>query len=172
MFWSYLWGIEINSKKEGLWRYDYVLILPMRDWNTIHRHESARSITSFWSYLWGIEIWRNAANHSHEPRFDLTYEGLKFSSISISLNCFWVLILPMRDWNFFDVNLSVLLNYRFDLTYEGLKFAWSVDNNFETESFDLTYEGLKYNSPSKIVICIFSFWSYLWGIEILETPRR
>ena len=56
MFWSYLWGIEINVRLHILNITDGVLILPMRDWNDYEVEFVPEMYVSF----------------------DLTYEGLKY----------------------------------------------------------------------------------------------
>ena len=103
---------------------------------------------------------------SRPKSFDLTYEGLKFSPVTIDESHFFyvlilpmrdwnsskgltasnmssVLILPMRDWNKYVSLIRIVSPNRFDLTYEGLKFEiafWCLQFKL---SFDLTYEGLK-----------------------------
>ena len=123
MFWSYLWGIEISPcwmiyaiaysrfdlTYEGLkskynpnarkWRKKF--------WSYLWGIEMYPPFPSynfwdlFWSYLWGIEI---VAAHGWSTRthfgFDLTYEGLKYVIYSCFRFTQFVLILPMRDWNY------------------------------------------------------------------------
>ena len=168
--------------------FDQVLILPMRDWNTLISVDTLFYYL-FWSYLWGIEIELLDVIRAQEKSFDLTYEGLKFvffDQFLLSFFMFWsylwgiemnkayedlkvlekVLILPMRDWN---ACLSIGLYIRqprFDLTYEGLKLQLHIPIPTLLDGFDLTYEGLKCNNRRFTSARTFSFWSYLWGIEI------
>ena len=103
--------------------YKAVLILPMRDWNCYNI--SCRLDRPFC--------------------FDLTYEGLKYSSRLSP-------VAPVPTC--------------FDLTYEGLKFVLPIQNKNVVQSFDLTYEGLKFRAMSTDDVRDVVFWSYLWGIEI------
>ena len=99
-----------------------VLILPMRDWNKYKFNQFHISTPVFWSYLWGIEIWTNDWIMCWYISFDLTYEGLKFYRSSRTCDVSWC----------------------FDLTYEGLKCGIEKDHQRIWTRFDLTYEGLKY----------------------------
>ena len=123
-FWSYLWGIEICDRKSSD-RYPVrVLILPMRDWND--KLDCLRRLVIYFVLILPMRDWntiRPRANRRRKYSFDLTYEGLKYSSslrlcqniepfwsylwgIEIKNRWFWtncsteVLILPMRDWNY------------------------------------------------------------------------
>ena len=99
-----------------------VLILPMRDWN---RQETCRLKGTPRVLILPMRDWNTKPNKQktkHNPRFDLTYEGLKL--IEHEKN-FWenhVLILPMRDWNSVILQPSNNSGFCFDLTYEGLKY--------------------------------------------------
>ena len=67
-FWSYLWGIETPWFPNCGDLQKFVLILPMRDWNT---HESNVCLVEFlfWSYLWGIETTNIEMGGSKEKAF-------------------------------------------------------------------------------------------------------
>ena len=115
------WNITSNHL---LWIFKFVLILPMRDWNQ-------NNVVGYQTCL---------------PRFDLTYEGLKFEVRQPCTHATFVLILPMRDWNNNVDEIAANEIVSFDLTYEGLKYKQLILFLGGDESFDLTYEGLKYVS--------------------------
>ena len=142
MFWSYLWGIEINNRFLFHRFAPSVLILPMRDWNNTIK-STIGSYEWFWSYLWGIEIhWNRWKSRGFIvlilPMRDWNTDG---SAQTARQNC--VLILPMRDWNVYPILFRKCGHFCFDLTYEGLKYHNTVNFNTILGSFDLTYEGLK-----------------------------
>ena len=100
--------------------------------------------------------------------FDLTYEGLKFSSWNAIKSSPVVLILPMRDWNAIaaasptSVRYVLILPMR-DWNYSTSRICsaefqvlilpmrdWNISRRIQSswrrKSFDLTYEGLKSGS--------------------------
>ena len=104
------------------------------------------------------------------------------------LRVFWVLIVPMRNWNMYSLAASIMSWITgFDRTYEELKPArarlqcsdftrfWSYLWGIETRRFsptfsaplrfDRTYEELKLSRVIRRGSCTGMFWSYLWGIE-------
>ena len=122
----------------------FVLILPMRDWNSKTSSQLVIPKFSFWSYLWGIEMIWSLPFPIWQRSFDLTYEGLKFyRRIFLSTSPAFVLILPMRDWNF-------------------------VNWYDPTETFSVLILPMRdWNILSgKLSPDMSAFWSYLWGIEI------
>ena len=160
-FWSYLWGIE-----------------------TIIDDKSNEQLIMFWSYLWGIETRLAFCVKFCIVSFDLTYEGLKPTTcVRKPLDCY-VLILPMRDWNYrwgcddrgyrrfwsylWGIETYIIDSIRkevtsFDLTYEGLKLAKQLGITPNYYCFDLTYEGLKH---------VFWTYGYLDKIAVLILPMR
>ena len=144
-FWSYLWGIEMRKNIMGIRGYVWVLILPMRDWNTPLPTYGPIRASPFWSYLWGIEISNGWQGKRLETTFWSYLWGIEMCELcwnsSMTASMFWSYL-----WG---IEILIILaknntNIRFDLTYEGLKFLPS----FARQSL-----------PNE-------FWSYLWGIEI------
>ena len=121
VFWSYLWGIEIKLRKTRKnWSFQfwsYLWGIEIGRWPVLYQGNS-----SFWSYLWGIEIVNSWQRYSLQ---------------------FFVLILPMRDWNrrlvvYLELHLWVLILPMRDWNNDE---EWNKRNQFVC--FDLTYEGLK-----------------------------
>ena len=115
MFWSYLWGIEIEIRSK-----EY-LLHPCFDltYEGLKFQQKVR-----------YELWTDC--------FDLTYEGLKFASPDSFLWCgssFDLLILPMRDWNAFVRTWHFENFLCFDLTYEGLKCEYEGVEVHYTRTF-------------------------------------
>ena len=79
----------------------------------------------------------------------------------------FVLILPMRDWNISRLLLN-LFTYIFVLILPMRD--WNTCQPYQRRlfllCFDLTYEGLKFKAIGYLQKFLFTFWSYLWGIEI------
>ena len=126
----------------------FVLILPMRDWNT------AIALYMGVRYL----------------RFDLTYEGLKLISIYVTFfTLFKVLILPMRDWNskYFSrcsCSLKVLILPMRDWNIRDTPRAIYPD------AFWSYLWGIEIGKSGRGKSVITLFWSYLWGIETVLQP--
>ena len=127
-FWSYLWGIEIKKSASGSNNHDYVLILPMRDWNRFQRrcHRLKIQVLILPMRDWNFHLeWRKHPkirvlilpmrdwNNRRLIRLWITHSqfwsylwgieiGKKICSFQHSVV---VLILPMRDWNMKVANL-------------------------------------------------------------------
>ena len=130
MFWSYLWGIEIRLPVSPLpcsLRFD----LTYEGLKYFTAFFCVNEFAVFWSYLWGIEIIYNFYNMELFLLFWSYLWGIEiYIPFLVYSQYFFVLILPMRDWNTFHTqNFSFQLR-RFDLTYEGLKFAGCMEKSF------------------------------------------
>ena len=97
LFWSYLWGIEIKNERYRRRERSGVLILPMRDWNTL---PTACTLFSAAVLILPMRDWNSswsAPASCMAYRFDLTYEGLKYETPVEQNTTRKVLILPMRN---------------------------------------------------------------------------
>ena len=143
----------------------------MRDWNQDSRRTN-KSDSRFWSYLWGIEIrflivfnfppfyvlilpmrdWNRCPSIillNQASMFWSYLWGIEIiSRVAFSDRFVYVLILPMRDWNLFKAEKNAREGRVLILPMRD----WNPGNG---------------SSPSPV----WSFWSYLWGIEI-STPRQ
>ena len=146
---------------------NFVLILPMRDWNHVERQYAAL-LATFWSYLWGIEI-------------------LNFSFWILLLQNH-VLILPMRDWNISPSSVLAVkctfwsylsgieicpANSRVINTYSVLILPMRDWNPTRLDEVAATAQVLilpmrdwNIDIQKELEVTQNPFWSYLWGIEI------
>ena len=164
-FWSYLWGIEILFLHRQHTTVRIVLILPMRDWNSLSSGLKSISISPFWSYLWGIEIAMSTDDVRDVVGFDLTYEGLKLVGIAGHGQNDDVLILPMRDWNSSNRYLpnvgAKFWSYLWGIEIRSSCRCWRRSGWFWSYLW-----GIEISKPFTFFNTSNSFWSYLWGIEI------
>jgi len=128
-FWVYLWGIETLSDMTRMY-------CDIRFWVYLWGIET-EAVTSlpcilagFWVYLWGIET------------------CYFVTPISIE---YWVLSLPMRNWNESKQHLSIYQWLCFESTYEELKLLITSGITSSPTSFESTYEELKLQPPSMIL---------------------
>ena len=120
-FWSYLWGIEtsLNSLNRAI--RNFVLIVPMRNWNRCARSNSSPR-HRFWSYLWGIETRPQAPAASRRTA---------------------VLIVPMRNWNKLDTkNTRRLVGMCWSYLW-GIETTLRPSSRSRSRRVDRTYEELK-----------------------------
>jgi len=75
-FSAYLWGIETQTRQAILPRRDYVLSLPMRNWNPEYAQDGGNMLR-FSAYLWGIETSNRNAASCRPGSYQPTYEELK-----------------------------------------------------------------------------------------------
>ena len=124
-----------------------VLILPMRDWNN-SRKGNALSDNSVlilpmrdWNFQPPWRLW------SWYPGFDLTYEGLKRSTIAF-------------PWT----NKAWFWSYLW-----GIETLYCIIDNWLREMFWSYLWGIEILIITDGYFTFFMFWSYLWGIEITPT---
>ena len=98
-FWSYLWGIEIR-------KVDWIRPGARRSFDLTYEGLKCLLVLSFARGALGFDLTYEGLKLAmiHNLRFnsfcfDLTYEGLKSKPSLNKYPTFYVLILPMRDWN-------------------------------------------------------------------------
>ena len=87
-----------------------VQILPMRDWNPV-RDWNCVTPTPFRSYLWGIETTQKYLFKLHCNPFRSYLWGIEtwlLQLVQMVSEC--VQILPMRDWNYYELN-KIITDY-------------------------------------------------------------
>ncbi len=99
---------------------------------------------AFWVYLWGIET-----------KLAVMWQDLDY----------FVLSLPMRNWNSGSCLLFHGPQPGFESTYEELKLCRKTCKKNGCKSFESTYEELKPKVNEYIKYEKPTFWVYLWGIE-------
>ena len=99
----------------------------------------------FWSYLWGIEISASSFLWLPSSLFWSYLWGIEiFNKDDLCVPPPFVLILPMRDWNF-----------RLEMRLSPRRLFWSY------------LWGIEMLLPPRLRQALDTFWSYLWGIEII-----
>ncbi len=137
---DYLWGIETSTSPP--WWSSF----PLPD------------------YLWGIETPRVDAKRDRNSGFQTTYEELKLAACNLfKPKCMPASRLPMRNWNYTNMESFNVRAVSFQTTYEELKL-WTTSGTFPAFSFQTTYEELKPSSVNCLTI-ISMLPDYLWGIE-------
>ena len=132
----------------------------MRDWNT---RIVPRILTAspFVSYLWGIETgqWQSDRSTVSQPFVSYLWGIETLFGSHIFLNCHWVCILPMRDWNQGQPKFL-------DFVGPFVSYLWGIETTFLVPWLEhhksclyLTYEGLKpttttENNISTLKVCI------------------
>ena len=120
----------------------------------------------FWVYLWGIETTScKGTRKAPRLRFESTYEELKLGTGAVNHDPFWVLSLPMRNWNQSVLLLPAHMFPSFESTYEELKLILLLSIHKLYCCFESTYEELKPVIRIFIIVFVKPFWVYLWGIE-------
>ncbi len=188
-FWAYLWGIETKyllSKNDKQLCFEptyeelkliqkHAVILCLQRFEPTYEELKLkeRGVVKmgkkrFWAYLWGIET-----------RWVLFWKW----------RMYWVLSLPMRNWNpkthftikgsksGFEptyeelklqmVNSETVARLCFEPTYEELKRSININCKSFCVGFEPTYEELKQCLDSICEWIKEPFWAYLWGIETL-----
>ena len=112
----------------------------------------------FWAYLWGIETTRRFCSRISWLCFEPTYEELKLLVTWGGPLPFWVLSLPMRNWNYMKAILNTQKCQSFEPTYEELKLPFQSSGRIYCfPSFEPTYEELK---RCMMVGFVQSSWSF------------
>jgi len=152
MFWVYLWGIETLSDMTRMY-------CDIRFWVYLWGIETSSDVgqrpTSddpFWVYLWGIETEAVTSLPCILAGFWVYLWGIEtcYFVTPISIE-YWVLSLPMRNWNESKQHLSIYQWLCFESTYEELKLLITSGITSSPTSFESTYEELKLQPPSMIL---------------------
>ena len=163
---SYLWGIET---------YVYSGFFSVAFIGFYLTYEELKRIFFFhlriwlvWFYLTYEELKHSKSTEKREnlKGFYLTYEELKLNSVPIFITALSDFILPMRNWNLFQIAFACLQGrLDFILPMRNWNFIAFLFAIFLFIGFYLTYEELK---PFKICdnfSIVIRILSYLWGIE-------
>ena len=149
-FWAYLWGIETGLLQDIRFALDFVLSLPMRNWNELFVHIKmvGTSVLSLPMRNWNGQIQRILQRllQSFEP----TYEELKLS-------------LP---------SLKAIRYVGFEPTYEELKLVFFCTVFTFRFSFWAYLWGIETFIFFQRLLSHFLFWAYLWGIETLDISKN
>ena len=185
---SYLWGIEtsfllsslsslpsILSYLWGIETYVYSGFFSVAFIGFYLTYEELKRIFFFhlriwlvWFYLTYEELKHSKSTEKREnlKGFYLTYEELKLNSVPIFITALSDFILPMRNWNLFQIAFACLQGrLDFILPMRNWNFIAFLFAIFLFIGFYLTYEELK---PFKICdnfSIVIRILSYLWGIE-------
>jgi len=121
----------------------WVLILPMRNGNS-YSNVSSFICSMFLSYLWGMETSLYLSPECASTLFLSYLWGMETQVFSLFLaKILIVLILPMRNGNFFHFTSSFFLIFMF------LSYLWGMETAIS-------------HTDAKMTLL---FLSYLWGME-------